>query len=248
MARISTYVKDTNIVAADKWIGSDSQNNFQTKNFTAGDVAKFINTVGSESQLFRYQYSQYTPPGGGLPRPAESISFAAAGAFTVPFSGISTFVLSQYAENQGGLSINVSTWYTSPLTGSDVLITQCDDITNWAIYKWNGASQKGGEPTFWDISLTYTAGNGGLTAEKDYFISLLQYAGSSGDKNEVSAQLTGNSTYVVTHNLNKFPAVSVSLGTPAAPTEEIGCEVTYINLNQVRLDFTNNFTGVAIFN
>jgi hypothetical protein len=129
-----------------------------------------------------------------------------------------------------------------------VLITQCDDITNWAIYKWNGASQKGGEPTFWDISLTYTAGNGGLTAEKDYFISLLQYAGSSGDKNEVSAQLTGNSTYVVTHNLNKFPAVSVSLGTPAAPTEEIGCEVTYINLNQVRLDFTNNFTGVAIFN
>ena len=95
MARISTYVKDTNIVAADKWIGSDSQNNFQTKNFTAGDVAKFINTVGSESQLFRYQYSQYTPPGGGLPRPAESISFAAGGAFTVPFSGISTFVLSQ---------------------------------------------------------------------------------------------------------------------------------------------------------
>ena len=32
MARISTYVKDTNVVGADKWIGSDSQNNFQTKN------------------------------------------------------------------------------------------------------------------------------------------------------------------------------------------------------------------------
>ena len=42
MARIASYVKDTNVVAADKWIGSDSQNNFQTKNFTAGDVAKLM--------------------------------------------------------------------------------------------------------------------------------------------------------------------------------------------------------------
>ncbi len=248
MARISTYVKDTNIVAADKWIGSDSQNNFQTKNFTAGDVANFINTKGSQSQLFRYQYSQYTPPGGGIPRPAESISFSAGGAFNVPFSGISSFILSQYAENQGGLSINVSTWYTSPLIGSDVLITQCDDITNWAIFKWNSAVSKGGEPTFYEIGLTYVAGNGGLTAEKDYFISLLQYAGSSGDKNEVSAQLTGSTIYTVTHNLNKFPAVSVSLGTPTNPTQEVECEITYINLNQVTLEFTNNFTGVAIFN
>ena len=49
MARISTYVTDQNIVADDKWIGSDSQNNFQTKNFTAGDVAEFINTTASES-------------------------------------------------------------------------------------------------------------------------------------------------------------------------------------------------------
>ena len=49
MARISTYVKDTNVVGADKWIGSDSQNNFQTKNFTAQDVANFINETAAES-------------------------------------------------------------------------------------------------------------------------------------------------------------------------------------------------------
>lgn len=248
MARIASYVKDTNIVSADKWIGSDSQNNWQTKNFTAGDVANFINKTGSQSQLFRYQYSQYTPPGGGIPRPAESISFAAGGAFNVPFSGITSFVLSQYAQNQGGLSVNVSTWYTDPLIGSDVLITQCDDITQWALYKWNSSSQKGGENTFYNIGLTYISGNGGLTAEKDYFISLLQYAGSAGDKNEVSAQLTGSDSYTVTHNLNKFPSVTVSLGTPTTPTQQIECEITYINLNQVNLQFTSNFTGVAIFN
>jgi hypothetical protein len=132
MARISTYVTDQNIVADDKWIGSDSQNNFQTKNFTAGDVAEFINTTASESQLFRYKYSNVSP-GGAIIRPDESITFTNGGALTVPFSGISQFVLSQYALNQGGLSINVSTWYTNPLLSSDVLITQCDDITQWAI-------------------------------------------------------------------------------------------------------------------
>lgn len=244
MARIATYVKDTDIVAADKWIGSDSQNNWQTKNFTAGDVAAFINKTAAESQLFRYKYDMINPT--TVPRPAESITFATGGAFTVPFSGITTFVLSAYAENQGGLAIDVSTWYNSPLTGSDVLITQCDDITNWAIYKWNSSALK--SPGFYDINLTYISGNGGLTDKKDYFISLLQYVGSSGDKNEVSTLLSGASSYVVTHGLNKFPAVSVSLGTQANPTEEIECKVTYINTSSVQLDFTSTFTGVAIFN
>ena len=247
MARIPSYVRDTNVVAADKWIGSDSQNDFQTKNFTAGDVAKFINTAGNESQLFKYKYSQYTPI-AGVNRPNETISFVTGGAYQVPFNGINSFLLSQYALNQGGLSIIVSTWYTNPLVGSDVLITQCDDITQWAIYRWTSATQKTGETDFWEIGLTYIAGNGSLTGEKDYFISLLQYAGSAGDKNEVSAQLTGSDNYIITHNLGKFPSVTVSLGTPTAPLQIVECETTYIDLNKVKLEFTSNFTGVAIFN
>jgi len=237
MARISTYVKDTNVVGADKWIGSDSQNNFQTKNFTAQDVANFINKKAAESQLLRYQYDMINPT-VSHPRPDESITFANGGAFNVPFNGITTFVLSAYAENQGGLLIDVSTWYTSPLTGSDVLITQCDDITNWAIYKWDSSALKQG--TFYDINLTYIAGNGGLTDKKDYFISLLQYVGSSGDKNEVSALLSGSSSYIVTHSLNKFPSVSVTLVDGSNnPTEEVECKVTYIDVDRVQLDFTN---------
>tara|TARA_Y100001937_G_scaffold26150_1_gene37520 strand:+ start:9818 stop:10564 length:747 start_codon:yes stop_codon:yes gene_type:complete len=248
MARISTYINDNNVVGADKWIGSDSQNNFQTKNFTAQSVADFINKVASESQLLRYQFTNVNPT-GSVVRPAESISFINGSALTVPFNTISTFVLSQHAENQGGLSLNVSSWYTSPLIGSDVLITQCDDITQWAIFRWNSSVVVPGEPTFFNIGLTYNQGNGGLTDEKDYFISLLQYnAGGGSDKNFVSAQLAGNTSYIVTHNLNKFPAVSVSEGTPTNPTDEIGCEITYINVNQVQLQFTSNFTGVAIFN
>ena len=50
MARISTYANDTNVVGADKWIGSDSQNNMETKNFTAQAVADFINKTGGQAQ------------------------------------------------------------------------------------------------------------------------------------------------------------------------------------------------------
>ena len=64
MVRIATYVNDTNVVGADKWIGSDSQNSWQTKNFTAQDVANFINKVAAESQLLRYQFSNVNPGGG----------------------------------------------------------------------------------------------------------------------------------------------------------------------------------------
>jgi hypothetical protein len=248
MARISTYVKDTNIVAADKWIGSDSQNKFQTKNFTAGDVAEFINKKGLESQLFRYKYDMINP--SGVPRPIESITFENGGAFQVPLSTINSIVLSNYAQNQGGLSVDVSTWYTAPLIDSDILLTQCDDITNWAIYKWDSAVLDSKDNTFTDVGLTYTAGNGSLTDKKDYFISLLQYAGGSGDKNEVSAQLTNVTGLItVTHNLNKFCSVTVSEGTPTSPSTIVNCGVEYMNLNQVRLSFDSNvFTGVVVFN
>ena len=54
MARISTYPNDTDVVGGDKWIGSDSQNHFQTKKLTAQSVANFINKTAAESQLLRY--------------------------------------------------------------------------------------------------------------------------------------------------------------------------------------------------
>jgi len=250
MAKISTYAIDQNIVAADKWIGSDSQNNFQTKNFTAGDVAKFIQTKGNEGQILRYKYSQAGAAGTVIPD--GSISFPNGGAATVALNSITTMVFSVYAENQGGTTLNVSTWYNSPLAGSDVLLTQADDITQWAIYRWTSATQKS-NPLLYDVVLNYQAGNGSLTANKDYFISLLTYnaAGSGGDKNEVSAQFSvgsGGGTVNISHSLNKFPAVQISEGTQASPTEIINCKITYTSTSQVSLEFDKAFTGVAVLN
>ena len=97
------------------------------------------------------------------------------------------------------------------------------------------------------LGLTFKAGGGSLIANKDYFISLLKYDAilRRGDLN-FTVGIPGNSlTYLITHNLNKFPAVSVF---EDGTQKEIFGEVTYNNLNQCTLTFTSLVTGTATFN
>ena len=57
MAKISTYPLDTNLVGTDKWIGSDADNNFATKNFTIDSVSEYMNRVATQQQALRYVYN-----------------------------------------------------------------------------------------------------------------------------------------------------------------------------------------------
>jgi hypothetical protein len=248
MAKIASYVNVSPVVAADKWIGSDSVNTWQTKNFTAAAVAEYMNRIAAESQCLRYVYSTAGAP--GTTRPVSSISFSAGGATTVAISGITTMMLSKYALNVGNSTIDVSAWYTAPLKGSEILLTQCDNLAIWGVFSWTDSVKNVGEPNFYDISLTYKDGSGSLTDSKDYFISLLTYdTGSTTDK-YFTTVLNGNAqTYTVSHNLNKYCAVTVTdKDVSNDPTDEIKCSVVYLNLNQIRVDFDVDFNGVLMCN
>jgi hypothetical protein len=241
MAKIATYELDTNVVAADKWIGSDSQNSWQTKNFTAGDVADFINKKATQSQLLRYTYQNEGVRGNA------TISFNPYGADQVLFSSINSFTLSKfdtYSLNSNP-PFEISTLYNSPFIGSEVLITQCNDMSQWAIFEWDSQAADPADNNFYNIGLTYKAGNGSLKQEEDYFISLLTYqVGTAVDKNFVYTQNVASATWVVTHDLNKFPSVSI---VDSANTVVNG-QVEYNNLNQVTIFFRSAFAGKAFFN
>ena len=241
MAKIATYELDTNVVAADKWIGSDSQNSWQTKNFTAGDVADFINKKAIQSQLLRYTYQNE-----GARRDA-TVSFDPYGADQVLFSSISSFTLSNfdaYSLNSNP-PVDISTLYKSPFTGSEILMTQCNDMSQWAIFMWDSQEANLGDNNFSNIGLTYKAGQGSLKQGQDYFISLLTYqVGETVDKNFVYTQNVASNTWVVTHNLNKFPSVSV---VDSANTLVNG-QVEYNSINEVTISFRAAFTGKAFFN
>ena len=234
MARIKTYSNDTVVVANDKWIGSDSQARFATKNYTAQSVADFINEKGNQLQSLRYKYKS-TPP-----RNPGTISFSPYKANNVPFSTITSWILS---DSELKSPENISTFYTSPLIGSDVLVTQCDDITQWAIYEWDSVTDVPNEKLFSNIGLSYRTGLGGLINDEDYFISLLSYQGG-GDLNFTYTQGVASTTWNIQHNLGKFPSITVI---DTANTVVTG-EYTYDDINNVTLTFSAAFAGTAYLN
>ena len=64
------------------------------------------------------------------------------------------------------------------------------------------------------------------------------------DKNFVYAQATSSDIWEITHNLNKYPAVTV---VDSGGSVVIG-EIVYIDKNNVRITFTSAFSGKAYFN
>ena len=237
MARISTYKNDENVVAADKWIGSDSQNSMQTKNFTAQAVADFINSFGGQEQNVRYRYNQFNDYQTG------TIAFNGGGAADILLNTITTFNVGLYQTRN--TTVGVGDFITDAFIGSDVLLTQTDDIDNWAIYTWDTAVLKGSGLEY-VVGLTFKAGGGSLKADKEYFISLLQYdSARQGDLNKL-VTLPGNSlVYVINHNLDKYPSVSVIEGSTG---NQVYGDVQYNTVDQCTLTFTSLVTGTATFN
>ena len=173
MARISTYPLDESIQGTDKWIGSDSVTKNATKNFTAEKVAQYLNSSGViESQTLRYMYQDKY---GQEPRLMGTISFNPVRGESVPFSSIDTFLLSAYAKP----TKDVHTFYSEPLIGAVVLITNATNVSNWALYYWNSSTQDIDEPLFYNIGLTFISGDGGLFDRNDYIISMFSSGGGS---------------------------------------------------------------------
>ena len=234
MARISTYNKAVPVVAEDKWIGSDSQNQMRTRNFTAQDVANFINKKGGEAQNLRYTYNDTTGYITG------SIAFANGGAANVPLNSITTFNIGAF--DLRSPTLDSGDWITTALLNSDVLLTQCDDLNNWAIYSWDSAAVTGVKGEY-QIGLSFRAGSGSLIADEDYFISLLSYAGE-GDLHFTYVQGVAATTWNIQHNLGKFPSITVI---DTANTVVTG-EYTYDDINNVTLTFSAGFAGKAYLN
>lgn len=56
-ARISSYPNDTYVIGTDRWIGSQSDNNDATKNFTADAVASYYNRVSKiDTGYFSWEF------------------------------------------------------------------------------------------------------------------------------------------------------------------------------------------------
>lgn len=237
MAKISTYPLDTHLIGSDYWIGSDADSNYATKNFTIDSVAEYMNRVATQQQALRFKYLNTIPYTDGSFYGADG----ATAAPNVAYNSITGFTLNKFELTN--LGIDISSFYSNPLGGSEVLITQCDDVSRWAVFSWISSTQNAQNNSYYDIVVAYKGGNNGLIANKDYFISLLTYAGAN-DANFLYTLDGSTNVYTIDHNLNKYPAVTIF----DANNAEVETQIVFNTLNRATLTFSLPFTGKASFN
>ena len=227
MARISSYPRDLDVVDNDSWIGT-SVPGLQTRNFTAAAVAKYLNIKGkiSISAQMVFKFTETTPPANGqFSGPVDGSNIADVA--TVQISGV-----------------DVSGQNTVPfmdyLVGNNILISEQNAISNFGHYTIDSYTLNGAVYT---LNITNLFGNGVLDLDKFYDFAVFTLS-SQGAPTFIFNQNTVATTWNIQHNLGKFPSITVI---DTGDTVVAG-EYTYIDNNNVQLNFSAGFAGKAYLN
>lgn len=229
MARISSYPKDTTIQDNDAWVGTASPNR-QTKNFLAIDVAKYLNTKGKISISAQMSYKFEADPNEATTGTFYGVADGTA------FSAITS--LNVHSVDAGGQNV---VDFVNYLVDSDILISEQNNIGEFGHYKITAYTDNGNG--FYTLALSYIGGNGVLVDQSYYDIANF-VLDAGGDKNFVFTQATPSATWNIQHNLNKFPSVT---SVNNSNIKMFG-EVTYVDENNLTINFSAGFSGKAYIN
>jgi hypothetical protein len=229
MARISSYPKDTTIQDNDAWVGTASPNR-QTKNFLAIDVAKYLNTKGKISISAQMSYKFEADPNEATTGTFYGVADGTA------FSAITS--LNVHSVDAGGQNV---VDFVNYLVDSDILISEQNNIGEFGHYKITAYTDNGNG--FYTLALSYIGGDGVLVDQSYYDIANF-VLDAGGDKNFVFTQATPSATWSIQHNLNKFPSVT---SVNNSNIKMFG-EVTYVDENNLTINFSAGFSGKAYMN
>ena len=231
MARISSYPYDITVQDTDAWVGSDSVNR-STKQYTAEAVAKYLNIKGkiSISAQMVFKYVAVNPRAGDFSGPADGSAM----------TGITTMQLST-ADVSGQDVIAFMTY----LVGNNILISEQNNISTFGHFLIDSYTVSAAG--FYTLNLTNIGGNGNLTDLLYYDFAVFTLS-SQGAPTFIFTQVVPSTAWgtngIVTHNLGKFPSITVI---DTANTVVTG-QYTYIDNNNVTLTFSAGFAGKAYLN
>ena len=235
MARISTYNIDQKVVAEDKWIGTDS-NGAITKNFSAQGVANFLNEAGAIAIAGQNNFFFQTDLSNG--RSDGTISFTNGGGVNTAFNVLTTIKFSKYSSS-GTMVLD----YLQTLVNRNVFIAQTDNVNNFGVYKLLTFTQDLLAPNFYDATFQLVESHGALLLNKFYVFAVYPEL-SVPDKNYVFIQNAPSVLWTINHNLNKRPSVSVV----NINNIMVYGDVTYIDDNNLTIEFSAGFSGKAYLN
>jgi len=230
MARISSYPVDQNIVGQDKLLGTDNAG-LITKNYTLDGISGWMNANGSLQIVGQSNYS-FNVAG-------ETVGVISGPAANATFASITTMAFSK-TSTSGNNVID----YLLTLVGRDVILARLDNLNNFGVYKLVSLVVDAGDANYYNATFTVITANGNITSNKYYGFAIYPEVSTTGDLNFTFTQGTPATTWTITHNLGKFPSVSV---VDTADTQVYG-DVEYIDDNSLRITFSAAFGGKAYLN
>ena len=238
MARISTYGVDAKPELNDKVIGTDTAPgaDLRTKNYSLGEIIDLFNQSNAlgvaDQSIFLYQSDI------SQGRDAGTISFVAGGGVGTPFSTITQVLISKTAPGNKSVA-----QYLPLFIGKDIILAESGNINNFGTYKVASITTDIAEPNFFLVTLENYTSNGVISLDGYYIFSEFVDA-DAGDKNFVFTQDSASNTWVIQHNLNKFPSVtSVNIN-----NIQMYGEVVFTDVNNLTINFTSASSGKAYIN
>ena len=228
MARISSYPYDISIQDTDAWVGSDSVSR-STKQYTALAVANYLNIKGkiSISAQMVFKYVAGNPDAGDFSGPVDGSAMTAITTMQLSTSDVS------------GQDVIA---FMNYLVGSNILISEQNNISTFGHFLIDSYTVS--TAGFYTLNLTNIGGNGNLTDLLYYDFAVFTLSSLVSDKNFVFSQAAASATWVVQHNLNKFPSCTMVLSTG----QQGYGDVTFIDQNNLTITFASAESGKAYIN
>lgn len=231
MPIISNYPFDRNVQDNDAWIGTDASN-MATKQFTAKDVADYLNIKGkisiSAQMVFKYEADATKAVSGDFTNVVGGTTFTNISSVYISFKD-----KSDQATNQ----------FLTYLIGSGLLISEQNAIDNFGHYTIVDYVQDTSNPQWYTLTLSNIGGNGVLEDQKYYNFATFNIAGGGGSGSTfIFQQAVSSVEWNIQHDLNKYPSVT----TVDNGLTQIHPKVEYTNSNNIKLTFTSekpNYAG-----
>ncbi len=231
MSGISSYQLKSQPDGSDIVIGTSVENG-QTKNFSVQALSNY--SINSYLKNISWQFIILEPDPSE--RPEGTISFENYGGQGTNWSAITRLYINTAMPN-GTTSVN----YLARLVGKDIIFGDRNNLDGYGIFKLTSLTQESGSVYYMDLS--YKSGSGVIKALHYYGVQV-DIDGVETDKNFVFTQGTASTTWNIQHDLNKFPSVSVVNNNNVL----MYGETTYVDTNNLTINFSAGFSGKAYLN
>ena len=232
MARIGTYPFDAVVTDNDAWIGTDASNRL-TRQFTALAVANYLNLNAKVNVGGQMSFKWSNTQNGG-----EGTISKTGGNGTGDLISSLTQIRLAVKELNGQNVIK----FLEYITTKNILIGQGSEISQFGHFTLTSYIEDPTDPNYYIADVAYIGGNGVIDS-KDTQYTIIHFD-IAGDKTYEFTQTVPATTWNIQHNLSKFPSITVI---DTGNTVVIG-QYTYIDNNNVTLNFSAGFAGKAYLN